>query len=172
MFTALVAVIFLIALTQVIFRLSGHSFHIVRIHPFSLRYAHRRSGTRASSIRLHFHLPRPSDPHWCVLTIRDVYYSDSQHQVSIQLARIKLWHLPIVTMITGRTWASVEFDDFRLRVFDSAVSPAWVTVIRRNIVKSVLTGEYLQLEHLKTSVHFGSLNQCGRESEDQVDDIR
>jgi hypothetical protein len=72
-------------------------------------------------------------------------------------------------MMTGRTWASVEFDDFRLRVFDSAVSPEWVTVIRRNIVKSVLTGEYLQLEHFKTSFHFGSLHQ---ESEDQVDDIR
>jgi hypothetical protein len=110
-----------------------------------------------------------------VLTVRDIYYSDSQHQVSIQLARIKLWHLPLVTLITGRTWASFEFDDFRLRVFDSAASPAWITVIRRNIIKSVLTGEYLQLEHFKTSIRFGTLNHpnlSARKSEDQVDDIR
>ncbi|KAJ8523084.1 hypothetical protein ONZ45_g410 [Pleurotus djamor] len=103
-------------------------------------------------IRIQLHIPKLNNPRWCTFTATDVEQKDSKSHVSVSELHVALWIFPYLLRFTGGSWVSVDLDDFRLLVFTSENTPRWVENIRNNLIKSILTGEYLRLDTFNTSV--------------------
>lgn len=104
-----------------------------------------------SQFEVRLHLPRPSDPYWAVVLASGNEYSDSLCHASLAAAQVKLWLFPVLFRFTLGPWASVNLDDFRVKVFTSRRTPRWIEKLRNTLVETALDGEYLNCVEFKTN---------------------
>ncbi|KAF4604653.1 hypothetical protein EYR40_003428 [Pleurotus pulmonarius] len=119
------------------------------------RLANGTSNMSISSIRIQLHLPRRTYPRWLSFTATDIEEKQPSYHLSIATTHATLWLFPYLLRFTGGPWTNVDVDSFRLRVYTSQATPGWVADLRSNLITSVLSGEYLRLDDLKTGVFFG-----------------
>ncbi|KII94315.1 hypothetical protein PLICRDRAFT_153850 [Plicaturopsis crispa FD-325 SS-3] len=152
-------------------RLFGHAVSVGCICLFSvhnIKYSHNTTLTiSCSCARFAFHIPRPSNPRWGSFTAYDYDYSDTVCRVSVAKLHADLWIFPKAFKHTAGPWTSVELHDFRLLVISSKTFPGWVAGLRRNLVNTILSGEYLRLDDFKTSVVLGPDATSGADRYDQ-----
>jgi hypothetical protein len=143
-------------LLAIYFHISGHVLKVDSIRPFTLSYARYIHKARdklysisASSPVLKLHIPRPRDPHWAKLTIQNYQYRDGRCAVSIANIHITFWFFPVLFGFTGGPLLKLRFDDFRIHIYNSRLTPQWLRKARDNIVYTVLNEESLCINQIK-----------------------
>lgn len=119
------------------------------------RLATGTSNMSISSIRIQFHLPKRAHPRWLSFTATEIEDKRPSHHLSVATIHATLWLFPYLLRFTSGPWTNVDVDDFRLRIYTSQATPGWVADLRSNLITSILSGDYLRLDDLKTGVFFG-----------------
>ncbi|KAF9492099.1 hypothetical protein BDN71DRAFT_1452021 [Pleurotus eryngii] len=119
------------------------------------RLATGTSSVSIASIRIQLHLPRRAYPRWLSFTAAKFEEKGPSYHLFAEAIHATLWIFPYLLRFTGGPWANVNLDDFRLRVYTSQVMPGWVAELRSDLITSILSGEYLRLDDLKTGIFFG-----------------
>lgn len=134
-------------------RLSGHVLSINSIRPISLRYvryARQKLYTiSTSSIHIKLHLPRPREPHWAKILVQNYQYRDPECSVSISTIKITLWFFPMLFRFTAGPLITLQFEDFRLHVYNSTYTPKWVRKLGDNLIYTAINEETVRLHQFK-----------------------
>ncbi|TFK56382.1 hypothetical protein OE88DRAFT_1649643 [Heliocybe sulcata] len=109
----------------------------------------------AAQILVNLHIPRPTRPAWATITVKDIFHTGPEATASAAQCTINLWFFPYAFRFTAGTYAHVQIDDKRVRVFNSKSTPSWVGALRRNLILTMLKGEILRCDDFKSSVRFG-----------------
>ncbi|EKM84265.1 hypothetical protein AGABI1DRAFT_124586 [Agaricus bisporus var. burnettii JB137-S8] len=154
----------IVVVLAIYFRISGRVLKIDSIHPLTLSYSRHIHNARdklysisASSPLLKLHIPRPRDPHWAKLIIQNYQYRDGRCGVSIATIHITFWFFPVLFRFTGGPLLTLIFDDFRLHVYNSALTPRWLRQVRDNIVYTILQEETISLYRFKSRTSLSEL---------------
>ncbi|KAG6901025.1 hypothetical protein C0995_002048 [Termitomyces sp. Mi166 len=82
------------------------------------------------------------------VTIYDYDYIDAQHHVSTSKIDVEVHLFPVAP----ETFINILLHDFKSRIKQSQNTPSWLQTMRQNLIRTVLNGEYLRLDDVKTQV--------------------
>lgn len=149
---ALLAVVFVLLLFAL--RLLGHVLTIGTIRPTSLhhvKYVSKKTFTiSASSLRLQLHLPTSKEPYWAKIFVHDGHYDDPRHALTVASLEGTLWFFPVLFRFTSGPLLTVKVYDYRIQVYDSQYTPAWLRLLRDNLVYTIINQETIRLNYFKT----------------------
>ncbi|TRM61583.1 hypothetical protein BD626DRAFT_570783 [Schizophyllum amplum] len=132
----------------------GHTINVRRIGFLSasdITYSRGKDvHYRIGHIKFTPHIPHRLHLYWGIFVLEDYEGKDELCHVSLARLVTTLWFLPAFFGPTPNTLASVELDDFRVRVYSSSRTPTWLARLRYNVVATVLRGEHIRVDNLKT----------------------
>lgn len=114
----------------------------------------------AAQLSLRFHLPRHPNPRWLTFTAHDILYRSSTADISVGTLTALCWFFPLLFRQTPGPWVNAALDDFRIRVFGSAATPAFVKQLRANLVGAVLDGEVLRADAVGTTARCAGVTEA------------
>lgn len=149
-------------------RAFGHVLTIGSIRPTSLHHVKYVCKNlfiiSASSLRLQLHFPTSKKPYWAKLYVHDYYYNDPRHTVSFATAKGTLWFFPVLFRFTSGPLITFKCDDYRIQVYDSQYTPAWLRLLRDNLMYTIINEETVRLHYFKTRlVSTGLIGMTGSE---------
>ncbi|EFI28720.1 hypothetical protein CC1G_13746 [Coprinopsis cinerea okayama7 len=158
-----VAITYLLDILLFFVGLSGHVVRISRIDLWrpaikGITYSRHRKGYHAmevsvGSVTFQPHLPRPSAPYFGTIIIDDVSVNQiPQYSGRIQQVKAILWLLPTLFRFTAGPIVTAEVHDFLIDVTESRMEPSWLRAIRLNLVETILRGETLRVNEVKSKV--------------------
>ncbi|KNZ76306.1 hypothetical protein J132_10585 [Termitomyces sp. J132] len=139
-------------------RVSNFKFRLpLSISLYGLSYFYSDTVSLSSS-HLKISLKLPKIPHMTFITtiIYDYDYIDPQHHVAVTKIYVEARLLPVAP----ETFINVVLHDFKVRIIQSQNTPSWLQIMRQNLIRTVLNGEYLRLDDFKTQITL-----CTRASE-------
>ncbi|KAG5720367.1 hypothetical protein E4T56_gene21017 [Termitomyces sp. T112] len=152
-------------------RVSNFKFRLpLSISLYGLSYFYSDTVSLSSS-HLKISLKLPKIPHMTFITtiIYDYDYIDPQHHVAVTKIYVEARLLPVAP----ETFINVVLHDFKVRIIQSQNTPSWLQIMRQNLIRTVLNGEYLRLDDFKTQITLctrGTVpNTPARESVNLVD---
>ena len=140
--------ILLCPVITILFRRFGYQ---LSFRPYRLSSSSYTIGLDALTISL-FSIAPPA----AIITAYGYTYTDDEGLVRCDITIINLKPF-------AAPWLTLTIGDLSVRVFTSERTPRWIRQLRDDIFYSILNGETIRLQHLKTRVHFsrpsGSMNR-------------
>lgn len=101
----------------------------------------------------------------------DYNYMDTECHVSLAQLSVALWLFPALLRFTAGPLATVEMNDFRVKVFSSEATPLWIVVLRRNLISTALNGDTIRLDDFETNINIRAVVPDGDDAS-SVDESR
>jgi hypothetical protein len=157
----LVSIVFLGVMLSIFFTIiawiSGHSFGVGRITFFALedfRYTFRdKISLSIQKIVLSFYIPSKSSARWLSISASGIEFKDSHHHLSLAQKHTDFLFFPLVYKHSAGPLLNVDLDDFRVIIYTSEFTPAWIEKMRNNLTCAVVIGETIQLDDMKTEMN-------------------
>ncbi|KDR85505.1 hypothetical protein GALMADRAFT_365327 [Galerina marginata CBS 339.88] len=143
-------------------RFLGHDLRIRRINIFSLTadglsYSSSTRSIGIEKLGILFHRPRLQAPYWAIITAQNYELKDDASHVSLDQLQAKLWFFPVLFRFTGGPWIEATLDGFKIRIITSKNCPLWIERLRNNLIYTVLNGETIRLQSLKTKLFLSTI---------------
>ncbi|KAF9056065.1 hypothetical protein BJ165DRAFT_1522016 [Panaeolus papilionaceus] len=154
-------------------RLLGYKIQIkqagfLRIGGIEITSKHRRASIREVFLQLHY--PRYNAPYFLTLSVNNLESREPYADSSMRGLTIRLLLCPVQLGFTAGPWVECHFDRFRVRVLGSQNTPIWLGKMRDDIVHTILTGDTIRLNSLKTKTYI-SKSTSERSVDEQEDTI-
>ncbi|KAH6916707.1 hypothetical protein BKA70DRAFT_1090714 [Coprinopsis sp. MPI-PUGE-AT-0042] len=135
-------------------RLSG-----VNLRPFTLKglYFRRKGHLEMSvgSLILRPTLPRPTSPHWMLVTIEDASIEGNPpFKARCTRLDVTMWFLPTTFLYTAGPIVTAKVHGFTIDVDHSSREPWWLRDIRLNLTETIMKGNTTRIHDIKTKMWF------------------
>ncbi|KAG6857305.1 hypothetical protein H0H87_006498 [Tephrocybe sp. NHM501043] len=150
-------------------RISKLRLRLFSLSLYGLSYSHSGSMTISSRhVKFGLQVPKIPTMNFIIVTVFDYDYCDKQHHVSLSKLHMEVHLFPV----TPETFINIVLNDFRAQVMSSKHTPPWLQTLRRNLIRTVLNGEYFRLDDLYTKIIFCTRGMRGATRDpDPSDDI-
>ncbi|KAF9535710.1 hypothetical protein CPB83DRAFT_842202 [Crepidotus variabilis] len=145
-----------------IFRIFGYTLHFRHLHVFDLSVegislVSPTYTLAIGKLSLRFHLPTSRKPSWAVIVAEECDFKDADCAVTFLRGASTLWFFPVFFRQTSGPWITTSLDGFSVIVFTSENTPRWVQLLRNNMIYTILDGETIRLNNLKSRIQFSTL---------------
>jgi hypothetical protein len=146
----------LVLLFRPLLRVFGYGVNIRQVYPSIIDFSLSSPSYMVTldKLTISLRLPSATIPHWATITAYGYTYTDDDSVVRCNEATITIWFFPVLYRRTAGPWVTTTLDGVSIHISTSERTPRWIRLLRDDIFCSILDGETICLQHLKTKLQF------------------